>query len=303
MKTLLVLNPASGKGRGGRILKSVENFIKENHLDCNIFTTNFRGHATEIIENEASNYQKIVVAGGDGTLNEVVNGIDIAADKYIGLLPIGSGNDFAKALNLPKSLENNLNLVFSNNPKYVMSDIGSINIYNDKNEHIKSNLFSNSCGIGFDAYVAHLNQSNKILSGLSSYIVAVLRALWEHNTVDIEATFDDKDFEGEKLFICIGNGETAGGGLYLTPGAVIDDGYLNFMVVERISRLQLLRYLPLAVVNRLSGIKYVVMSKFKSASIRLKKPFYVHNDGEIVSESASIIKIESLNSNLKFIVP
>jgi YegS/Rv2252/BmrU family lipid kinase len=303
MKTLLIVNPESGKGRGGKLLNHIKQYITENANDCTIKLTTCRGHATEIIKKESPGYQKIIVTGGDGTLNEVINGLDLTTEKQIGLLPIGSGNDFAKALSLPKSIDNNLTLVFNDTPRQISPDIGQVSILNDNEEVIKSSRFTNSCGIGFDAYVAHLNQTNKVLSGLSSYIVAILKALWEHNSVNIEARFDDREYSGEKLFVCIGNGETAGGGLYLTPGAVIDDGYLNYTIVERVSRLKLLRYLPLAVINKLTGIKYVQMSKFKDAYIKLRQPFYVHNDGEIVSDSASIIKVESLTSELKFIVP
>ena len=303
MKTLLIVNPVSGKGKGSKLLRTFKNYVHEKLIDCTIITTEYTRHATEIAKNESKNYEKIIVGGGDGTLNEVLNGLDLSVENRLGLLPFGSGNDFAKALKLPKSILKNLNLVFSDNPKFTSSDIGRADIFDENNELLRSNRFVNSCGIGFDAYVAHLNQSNKLLSGLASYIVAVIRALWEHNSVNVAATFDNKEFNGQKLFVCIGNGETAGGGLYLTPGAVIDDGYLNFNVVERISRLQLLMYLPLAVVNRLTGVKYVEMGKFESALIRLKKPFYVHNDGEIVAEYASIIKIESLNSKIKFIIP
>jgi YegS/Rv2252/BmrU family lipid kinase len=303
MKTLVILNPASGKGRGGKLLKTIRNYLSEHLIECTLIITESIGHATEIARIESKNFQKIIVGGGDGTLNEVLNGLDLTVGNLLGLLPVGSGNDFAKALKLPKPFLNNLNLVFSDKPKSFSSDIGHVDIYTENNELIRSNHFANSCGIGFDAYVAHLNQSNKVFTGLPSYIIAIIKALWEHNSVEISATFDEREYNGEKLFICIGNGETAGGGLYLTPGAVINDGYLNFTVVEKISRLKLLGYLPLAVVNRLSGTKYVKMDKFKSASIRLKKPFYVHNDGEIVAESASIINIESLNSELKFIVP
>jgi YegS/Rv2252/BmrU family lipid kinase len=303
MKTLLILNPVAGKGRGGKLRSHIEQFIAENSVDCNINPTAERGHATRIAQKEFSDYERIIVSGGDGTLNEVINGIDLDSDLLIGLLPIGSGNDFAKALKLPDSLEENLKLAFNENSRTMKADIGQVSVFSNKDELIKSSRFTNSCGIGFDAYVAYLNQTNKVFSGLASYIIAVIKALWEHNSVNIEATFDDRKYTGEKLFICIGNGETAGGGLYLTPGAVLDDGYLNYTIVESISRLKLLRYLPLAVINRLTGIKYVEMNKFKEAHIMLKEPFYVHNDGEIVTDSATIIKIESLNSKLKFIVP
>lgn len=302
MKTLFIVNPESGKGRGGKLLGRIEQYIDLNGINCSVRITKYRGHATKIIREESADYPKIVVAGGDGTLNEVINGLDLTVGNKIGLLPIGSGNDFAKALGLPKSFKDNLKLVFSDDARLISADIGQVSIFNEKEELIRINRFSNSCGIGFDAYVAHLNQTNKVFSGLTSYIVAVFRALWEHNSVTIEAIFDERTFEGEKLFISIGNGETAGGGLYLTPGAIIDDGYLNYTIVEKISRLKLLKYLPLAVINRLAGIKYVQMDKFKHAVITLREPFYVHNDGELVSNSASIIRIESLNSQLKFIV-
>lgn len=303
MDTLLIFNPESGKGRGGKLLENIKHYIAENGHSCEIRITTHRGHASLIASEEAAEYQKFIIAGGDGTLNEVINGLNPAIEKKLGILPIGSGNDFAKALGLSSSLNDNLKLVFNRDPRLLSPDLGQISIFDETNKLVKTNRFVNSCGIGFDAYVAHLNQTNKILSGLASYIVAIIKALWEHNSVDIDAKFDERTFEGEKLFISIGNGETAGGGLYLTPGAIIDDGYLNYTIVERISRLKLLRYLPLAVINRLSGIKYIEMDKFKHATIKLKDPFYVHNDGELVSNSASIITIESLNSELKFIVP
>ena len=141
MDTLILVNPESGKGRGRKLLGSIRQYTEENGINCQIRITKHRGHATEIISKESSEFQKIVITGGDGTVSEAINGLDPAIETKLGLLPIGSGNDFARALGLPRFLNDNLKLVFKDAPNYLSTDIGKVRIFTEPKDLVKTNLF------------------------------------------------------------------------------------------------------------------------------------------------------------------
>ena len=236
----IIVNPISGKGRGEKLLHSLRKYVNPPSVNLEIIKTDFPLHATIIAKDLSNKYDRIIIAGGDGTLNEFINGFDLKSNALLGLLPIGSGNDFALSLNKGKyELNLFLEQFFEKDPKILEVDIGSIELYKVNGNIIKKR-FINSLGIGFDAKVAYLNQSNKILSGSLSYITAIIRAFLKFNLIDFKININGKYLNKSALFCSIGNGESVGGGLYLMPGAVISDGILDLSIVDLRSRLKLI---------------------------------------------------------------
>jgi YegS/Rv2252/BmrU family lipid kinase len=256
-----------------------------------------------LVKNYCKEYDIIIAVGGDGTVNEVVNGmLSCNNQKTFGVLPVGSGNDFVKNLNLPKNIEDILSVYHNDNlSEVIKSDIGVINFKEYENDTDKVHYFINGLGIGFDAYVAYLNQQNKTLSGLTSYILAVFKALLNYKMLDVNVEGNNFKITGKKLMLTIGNGISSGGGFYLTPNAVINDSILNFSIFEAISRRRLLTALPLVLLNKIDKIPEATMYEFKELSIRLLEPYYVHCDGEIITDKMLSADIKLADRNLDVI--
>ncbi len=302
-KYLVIINKFAGKGRVINSLPKLSNFFTNHPSKPEVVYTQYPKHATEYVATHGSDFNFIVSVGGDGTLNEVVNGILLnGARPTVGVIPIGSGNDFAYNLNLLRDkLTSNLTYLFSKEPVISEVDIGSIQIKND-DEVIVNRYFINCCGVGFDAFVAYLNQSQLFFKGNISYIISIFKALMQYKPIIGTLTLDKSlIFDDQKLFVAVGNGVRAGGGLYLTPRAVVDDNFLDASIVDFIPRLKLVRKLPLALFNKLERVKEAQFYKFKEFYLNLKSPAYVHADGEILSNRAKEISINLQSKRLNFI--
>lgn len=296
----IIINPISGKGRGDKFIKELKYFNIPSTVNFATFITEYPLHAIEISKNISKEFDRILIAGGDGTLNEFINGFDIDSETVLGLLPIGSGNDFSISLNRGKhNVKNYLEYFLSDNPNTLMIDIGSLRLVESGGKIIERR-FINSLGIGFDARVAYLNQTNKILSGSMSYIVAIIRAFIKFNLIDFNINVDGKSFDKTALFCSIGNGESVGAGLYLMPGARITDGLLDLSIVNLKSRLRLINLLPKAMKNQLKELPELEQMKFKKLDIELQTPYYSHVDGEVVSGSSQRIQVKVLTKAIKF---
>jgi diacylglycerol kinase family enzyme len=172
----------------------------------------------------------------------------------------------------------------SSESELIMVDVGKV-LYSDKNENTtKQHRFINNLGIGFDAYVGKLNQQNKVFSGISSYIYSVIKALFNYKMIDIEVYFNEKSINEEKLMLSIGNGISSGGGFYLNPHALINDGQLDISIFDKITRRRLLTALPLALLNKIDSVPEAKQSRTERIKLKLRTPYYAHCDGEIISE-------------------
>lgn len=286
-KYLYIVNPVSGKGKGKKAIKLIESF--HSH-DCDIVITNYPKHATDIVKKECNNYKTIISVGGDGTLNEIINGFELGARSNLAVLPVGSGNDFVKNINYNKNIKDTLSLITNNNNKVMDVDRGKIEFY-DKENSSKAHYFINNLGIGFDAYVGFINLNNKVFSGLLSYLYAVVKALFNYQMVDIEYKSKDNMINGKKLMVSIGNGVCSGGGFYLNPNAIINDGVLDISIFDKITRRRLLAALPMALINKLDKVPEAKMYMTDYADIKLKNPYFVHCDGEIITTTLKEAKI------------
>jgi YegS/Rv2252/BmrU family lipid kinase len=300
-KYLFIVNPVAGNGNGKKVLPIIRNELTKRKLHHKIVLTEEPKHATAIVKEYKNEFNHFVSVGGDGTLNEVINGLDYETAPILGVLPVGSGNDFSHNIGLNKNFNYNLNLNTNAHHQIIKTDIGIVEYKSAGSEEIYEKKFVNSLGIGFDAYVAYLNQNHKVLSGISSYLVAVIKALMKLQNLEVEAQIDDKEISGEKLLISIGNGKTTGGGFYLTPKADVSDNKFDLCVIEKINRLKLIRKLPLAMVNKLDKVREVSMLTFNKAEILLKTPYYVHVDGEIISDAVEHLKVSILKQQLDII--
>lgn len=303
MRYLFIVNPVSGKGRGRKFIPIIEEFLKKHEINFKLQITEFPKFATEFLKKNLHNYDVVISVGGDGTLNEVVNGIpeELISTIKLGVLPIGSGNDFSKNIKLSKDILFNLKVncgIEKNNIRKI--DLCEVK-YETENSSNLFHKFINGAGLGFDAYVGALTQNNKVLSGISAYLVSVVKALFNFKMVKFNIKFNDFELDESKLMITFGNGISHGGGFYLTPYAKIDDGLIDISLFDEITRRRLIVALPKALINKVSEIPEAKLMKSKFVSLTLKNPYYFHCDGEIISDKLKSAEISIYKEKLQII--
>lgn len=282
----IVVNPVAGQGRTLAIWPDLARKIKQLGIKHSSCFTQRVGHATELA-NEAvkSGFRKIFVVGGDGALNEVVNGIDLN-ETTIGVIPTGSGNDLAKMLGI-KSISDGLNSLQYQKPKTI--DLG----------RALGRLFVNNLGVGIDALVASYQKRFKVFKGNLGYLVSTLRVLYNFREYEVQIMTDEHRFCEKIMSISIGNGQFHGGCFKLTPEAVIDDGFLDVCVISQISKLKFLFNIPKAIKGTHHRLKETKSFKVKKILLSAKEPLFVHFDGEVLIEPVKEINVEILPASLE----
>lgn len=291
MKTnLLIINPTAGKGNGLHFYKSMKDKLPGLIPNLEIILTSKKGQIREILEKNKE-IETLFVAGGDGTFHEVVNALTSPEVFPITLLPIGSGNDFARALGLRNKNPEQI-IELWRNKSFFNVDIGEFHYREHGKHEIIIERFHNSCGSGFDAVVTHLSNQNKFLRGLILYLYSVIKALFKYESINATASFDNATLvTGKKLLIAVGNSETSGGGFKLTPGSSISDGILKVVMANALSVPSILHLLPKAIFGTHLTDPRVKVVDFKHCKINFVDPVIVQSDGEIISTIIDEIEI------------
>ncbi|MDP3684614.1 MAG: YegS/Rv2252/BmrU family lipid kinase [Ignavibacteria bacterium] len=290
--TYIILNPTAGKGRGLKILPQIEKLLTGLNIDLShLKITEFPGHATELAGAFINKETSIFCVGGDGTLNEIINGFNNHVDVSLGVIPIGSGNDFARALGALKNEFSAEKYIQSH--KTITCDIGHVQVFN-KEEVILDKKFISSLGIGFDALVANKIRSVKVLKGLALYITSVILSLFDYKSPKSTVYSEELDLKlTDNIYLfAVGNTETAGGGFKLNPGAAIDDGYLNLCLTKNIPKLTVLKILPKAITGNHVKDSRVYTYKFKSLTYKTLEKVFIHVDGEAIQLDEGDKRIE-----------
>ncbi|MBO5461521.1 MAG: diacylglycerol kinase family lipid kinase [Ruminococcus sp.] len=306
MKYTFLVNPKSRSGNGGMIWKLIEPELKKRRIDYEVLFTKYERHATELVRELTSDGEEhiLVALGGDGTVNEVVNGIQYPEKLTFGIIPTGSGNDFTRAAKLPtepmKALENILNP-----GKIVPLDTG-IAVTDQKEYH-----FAVSTGIGFDAAVCHQVASsklkrvlNKLHLGSLTYLGIALQRLLGDKPVEAELILDDGEpIAFKKMYFAAAmNHPYEGGGFFFCPQAKTDDQILDVIVAANISKLKILFLLPTAFFGKHVGVKGIYIYQCKKAEIHTKEARALHTDGEPV-EVGNSLTAKLRAGQIKLMVP
>jgi len=243
-------------------------------------------HAIELAKQAAEEGCDIVVAmGGDGTIHEIVNGLmQVPADKrpMLGIVPIGSGNDFAYSMGIVDNPAQALaNALKGENIQLV--DVGLITDENGRMEY-----FDNTLGIGFDTVVTIRSHKLPIFKGFLIYLVAVIQTiLLNHNAAKMQIETDTKKWEQDVLMLTLCNGPREGGGFMLSPNSKNNDGKMEFLTVTKLSRGTMFRLVPEFLKGTHMRFKQVQMGEFKTLKLTSDLPLYIHADGEIYTSFGS----------------
>jgi YegS/Rv2252/BmrU family lipid kinase len=300
-KVKIILNPMADMGNAWRVARDLRS-ITEQHGGVDWSGTVYPGHAIELAKQVGEQgYDMVIAMGGDGTVHEVINGImHIPEDNrpILGVVPVGSGNDFAHAINAPTKSEHAL--VHALNSESSAVDLGLMT-----DEHGKKEYFDNTIGIGFDTVVTIRSHRLPLLRGFIMYLTAVIQTIFlNHDPITMQIETEDQNWEQSNLLLTICNGPREGGGFMIAPEAKIDDGILHYAMIKKVSRPMMFRLVP-EVMNGTHGrFKQVTMGSCKKMSVSADRPMYIHADGEIYSGFGTDVRkvtFEILPSVLKVV--
>lgn len=266
----VIVNPVAGRGKSIRQWKRVEGALKNIGAMYVPFITDAVGHARALAASaKAEGYGAIMSVGGDGTLNEVVNGC-LGHGLPITVVSTGTGNDFARSAGLPSDPVSAARLCLYGEPKAV--DVGRFD----------SRYFINATGIGLDAQIADAtNRRHGRARGALPYALGFLGQLGRFRPVHFCMSMDQIVAEFDAWVVSVANGQFYGGGMNVVPGASITDGLLDIAVIGSLGRLDLLRTFPKVFSGR--HILHPKVSLYRSTGVRIEASTNVriHADGEV----------------------
>ncbi|NNE36343.1 MAG: diacylglycerol kinase family lipid kinase [Rhodothermales bacterium] len=301
MQVALIVNSLAGRGVAGRSCELVEKAFREGGANVETYVTASRGDGEHLAAAAAETNELVVAVGGDGTVNEVARGlIGASSAAHLAVVPLGSGNDFAKVLGMPRGPRAAVRSILESNPYRV--DLGRVVAERDNDRH--EAFFINAVGVGFDALVASKAQSSTKARGVSGYLYLALRTLLQWRYPDIEVDCEGTRFRaGPTLLATAANGTCSGGGFYLTPDASPTDGQLDVCVVGRPSPVGLLTLVPALLRGKHLEHSAVFARQASVVSIRSDFGLFVHVDGEVVTNNAHRVGIEAIPSALSVRAP
>ncbi|MEK6191603.1 MAG: diacylglycerol kinase family protein [Chloroflexota bacterium] len=295
---VLIVNPIAGDGAGGRLLPRLEEQL--GRRDAQMFVSTRRGHAEELAaEAVRDGADRVVAVGGDGTMQEVVNGIIAAGGGTLGVVPVGRGNDLARSLSIPLDPLAALDVALG--PTKTTMDVGRA----IRGAHLRH--FVAAGGVGFDAQVAWTmaNPRPWWKNGRAGYFAGTLDELRRFHNQRLRITFDTADgreaVDHVSLMAAFANGPYYGGGMKICPDASLTDGQLDVCVVGDLTRFQALRELP--GIYEAKHVRNPKVRFYRSRWLLIEgdEPTRVHLDGE--PWGTLPLRVEALAAAIQVAVP
>ena len=294
---VLIVNPTAGRGRAGRSVPEIRRLLGPGAAHWVWRYTRGRGDATRLAREAAeSGAGRIVAVGGDGTLHEVVNGV-LGTEAAVGLIPFGTGNDFARALGLYGSLETACRAAAAGRVRRI--DIGVIEGEGTGGPR----HFLVLTGTGYDAHTARtVNEGVRHLSGALAYVWGAVLTLRTFEPFRLTLTLDDGPPRRVRaMFASFANAETTGGGMRIAPGAAVDDGCLDICLVEAVPKATLLYQLTQVFAGRHVAHPAVTMLRARTVSVEADPPQPLLIDGEVCGTTPA--RVTLLPGALPFLAP
>lgn len=290
---LVIVNPWAGRGVAGQQCQRVERLLQAAGLTYDIVLTRVPGHATVLaLQAVEHGYDQVVAVGGDGTLNEVVNGIMHSRGSRValGIVPIGTGCDFVKSLDsfVHQGIEHAIHTLAHAQRRTI--DIGSVTI-TDTTGAQSRHVVLNGLGMGIDACVGAQASRLKYLKGKTAYLVAVVYALALYKAYPMHVRFDTRELQRPFLVASVANGRCQGGGFWLTPAALLDDGMLDLCLIDTLRYDQIVRHFASLLNGTHTRLPFVTMGCAANVAVECAAPVLVAADGEVIATSATHIEI------------
>jgi diacylglycerol kinase (ATP) len=280
----VIVNPNAGKGTGRKDWERIHNNLQKLELP---FTENFtlsKGHAITLTKEAIeAGFRKFICVGGDGTLNEIVNGAFNQSackthDITLGLIPIGTGNDWGRMFGIP--LDHDAAVKIIKDGRTLLHDIGLMTYFSDAGK--LSRYFINIAGLGFEAVVVKRTnyQKDRGKGGKAIYFYNLLMSLISYKNTDAELIIDGKPAKAKIFSLNVGNGRYCGGGMRQTPLANPLDGLLDITVINGMGKLEIIRNLRILYNGKILDHPKVSGYKCKNLKVSSDSVLYTEADGE-----------------------
>lgn len=266
----IVCNALAGSGYSEMLTRQLQELLESQHIQCTAFMDDWPA--------QFNGFSDVFILGGDGTLNHFINqypNISIPLSVFKG----GSGNDFGWKLYGNLSFEAQVRRALASTPKPV--DAGSCN----------GRLFLNGVGVGFDGEVVRSMGRKRIIAGHLAYLGTVIRKIFFYREKVLELKYNGRVEKDKYFMISIANGSRYGGGFMVAPQSVVDDGWLDLVIIRKIHPLKRFFYLPRVEKGKHLSLPFVKVDKVRGIVIRAREPIPVHLDGELIEGNEFIIEL------------
>jgi len=293
MRTKLILNPKANKGRSERHFSAILDRLADDGMTFDEVRTTSAGHARDLAaEAVRRGYQRIISVGGDGTLYEVVNGIlSVDGDPLLGIVPVGTCNDFVKAVGIPASIAGACDILRDLSVRKVdvtrVGDRYSINAF----------------GIGFDVAVVQSIKKSRYTHGFLMYLTAVLHHIFRFKGLQLSLVNGSEHFERNTMMLTVANGTCYGGNFNIAPHADVSDGLLNAVLLRDVRPWKRLIVLPRFIRGTHLDLPEVEAFLTSELVISGKAPFTLQMEGELVPWPSNRVEVKVLPQRLRVIVP
>lgn len=285
----VIYNPTAGRGQGGQLYKQAQALLGASF---EWIPTRKAGHAEELAREAAKTYPVVVAMGGDGTVSDVVRGL-LGSDATLGVLPVGTGNDFARNIGLKVELGESVSTILGGMVRKI--DVGFIN----------GIPFVNNCGTGFDAQVMKtMNTGIRFAKGYPAFLLAILKTLPTykpfHLTMEYENAEGAQKISEKALLVSALNGKMYGGGMLAAPFAEMDDGHLDVLVILAVPKIQLLPLIGQVRGGNHLNHSAVKMLKVRKFTMQTMPPQPLNIDGDVKGLTPATVEVK--NNALKVLV-
>ncbi len=301
-KWFIIANPNSGGNATEEEWGYIHNYLTQRQCEFRVKFTTYAGHASELITKAIEDgYRKVIVAGGDGTYNEVLNGLFNqkmveTQEVLLTLLPLGTGNDWARMMKIPLDWQQAIDLLTSG--KEYLQDVGRASFFHGK-EYIQR-FFLNVAGMGFDAFVAQKYLSQKGL-GKYSYFTGLLRGLLNYELPKVRIEVEDRIISTRIFTVAVAICKYYGAGMKIAPSAIANDGLFDVSILGNLTKMEAILELR----NLYNGtfVKHPKVETLRCSSIRIssEEDVFLQMDGELIGQTP--VQFDIIPASLRVIVP
>ncbi len=303
-KYCVIVNPAAGKGAAKKALPEIKSQLSSLDMAYDLVLTEFPGHGIQLAEQAgAKGYQTVVAVGGDGTVNEVINGLMGAETNgemgaSLGVIPVGRGNDFSFGMGIPQDIPSACQALVSGKTRKI--DVGWVR----GGDYPEGRYFGNGIGIGFDAVVGFVAaKMPPYISGMPAYLIAALKTIFLYFEAPLlRIEIDGERLEQPCLLVSMMNGRRMGGSFLFAPESQPDDGLLNLCIARQVSRMAVLGLFPKVMSGTQREHPAVQMPTGKMVIVEaLQGTLPVHADGETICKAGHKLEVKIFQQKINLV--
>jgi len=288
----VIVNPVAGASSTRRKWPAISRLLNHIGLPFDFEYTEGVGHAIELARLAASDgYRYLVAVGGDGTVNEVANGIlrsTNASTTALGIVSTGTGGDFIRSVGISRDYTTACSALTS--PRRLSIDVGVVE-YQRQGQTLQR-FFINAAGVGFDAAVVkETERLPKFFGGTIPYIAGVLRTLFTYKNKPVVIRIGDEVENYRVLNMAVANGGYFGGGMHIAPQAELNDNLLDVVIIGDLGKFELLKELPTVYKGTHINHPKITMKKGTDITVESPEPMLVYADGELLGECPASFRV------------